>query len=328
MTTDPTTLEEARPPEEGALSEGAGPPEQDDAAAMAARLAEAGRAKRLNDRTRKILAYAVLTLFVVIAIGPAFYLISPAFRDSVSLFTYPPEWIPSEPTLENYRFLFSSTNYVRWAVNTLIFAGSTTLLTLATNTMAGYAFARLRFPGRNLLFFVILATLMVPVAAVLAPTYLTVTTIGDWPVIGNWIDTDTYLGLILPSAVSPLGVFMMRQFIETLPDGLYEAARLDGAGEWRIFTRIVLPLIKPALVVLGIFVFMLTWASYLWPLVAATDNEYRVLTVGIASLKGQFVTDWGILAAASLLTIVPVTIVFLFFQKWFVQASMAGALKQ
>jgi len=262
VTTDPVTLEEAPPPEETS-----------EAAAMAARLAEAGRVKRLNDRTRMIIAYVVLTLFVVIAIGPAFYLISPAFRDSVSLFTYPPEWIPSEPTLENYRFLFSSTSYVRWAINTLVFAGATTLLTLVTNTMAGYAFARLRFPGRNLLFFVILATLMVPVAAVLAPTYLTVTTIGDWPIIGNWIDTDTYLGLILPSAVSPLGVFMMRQFIQTLPDGLYEAARLDGAGEWRIFTKIVLPLIKPALVVLGIFVFMLTWASYLWPLVAATDNE-------------------------------------------------------
>ena len=316
MTTDPTTLTEAPPPE------------RDEAAAMAERLAAAGRSKRLSDRTRMILAYVILTLFVVIAIGPAFYLISPAFRDSVSLFTYPPEWIPSEPTLANYRFLFSSTSYVRWAINTLIFASCTTLLTLLTNSMAGYAFARLRFPGRNVLFFVILATLMVPVAAVLAPTYLTVNFIGDLPVIGDWIDIDTYLGLILPSAVSPLGVFMMRQFIETLPDGLYEAARLDGAGEWRIFTKIVLPLIKPALVVLGIFVFMLTWASYLWPLVAATGNDYRVLTVGIASLKGQFVTDWGVLAAASLMTIVPVTIVFLFFQKWFVQASMAGALKQ
>ena len=317
VTTDPVTLEEAPPKGEST-----------DAAAMAERLASAGRAKRINDRTRMILAYMVLSLFVLIAVGPAVYLISPAFRDSVSLFTYPPEWIPREPTLENYRLLFSNNSYVRWAINTLIFAGATTLLTLVTNSMAGYAFARLRFPGRNLLFFVILATLMVPVAAVLAPTYLTVNTIGDWPIIGDWIDIDTYLGLILPSAVSPLGVFMMRQFIETLPDGLYEAARLDGAGEWRIFTRIVLPLIKPALVVLGIFVFMLTWASYLWPLVATTSDDFRVLTVGIASLKGQFVTNWGVLAAASLLTIVPVTIVFLFFQKWFVQASMAGALKQ
>ena len=325
VTADPGTLDVTADP--GTLDV-TPPPGGDDDASMADRLAQAGRAKRLSDRTRMILAYAILTLFVLIAVGPAVYLISPAFRDSVSLFTYPPEWIPREPTLANYRFLFSSTSYVRWGINTLIFAGCTTLLTLITNSMAGYAFARLRFPGRNVLFFVILATLMVPVAAVLAPTYLTVRTIGGWPIIGDWIDIDTYLGLILPSAVSPLGVFMMRQFIVTLPEGLYEAARLDGAGEWRIFTRIVLPLIKPALVVLGIFVFMLTWASYLWPLVAASSTEFRVLTVGIASLKGQFVTNWGVLAAAALLTIVPVTIVFLFFQKWFVQASMAGALKQ
>ena len=120
----------------------------------------------------------------------------------------------------------------------------------------------------------------------------------------------------------------MRQFISTLPVGLYEAARIDGASEWRILFKIVLPLIKPALVVLGIFVFMITWANFLWPLVAASGDDYRVLTVGIASLKGQFVTHWGVLAAASLMTLIPVTIVFLFFQKWFVQASMAGALKQ
>ena len=288
----------------------------------------AARRRQRIDLVRKIGAYATLSLFVVISVGPAIYLISPAFRDSVSLFAYPPEWIPREPTLENYRFLFSNTEYVRWGINTFIYATGVTLISLATNTLAAYAFARLTFPGRRVLFFFILATLMIPVAAVLAPTYLTVRTIGDWPIIGNYIDLDTYGGLILPSAVSPLGVFMMKQFVETLPDGLYEAAKLDGASEWRIFRKIVLPLLKPALVVLGIFVFMITWASYLWPLVAATTNDHRVLTVGIQSLNGQFVTNWGVIGAAALLTIVPVTIVFLFFQKWFVQASMAGALKQ
>jgi ABC-type glycerol-3-phosphate transport system permease component len=210
----------------------------------------------------------------------------------------------------------------------LIYATGVTLVALVTNTLAAYAFATMKFPGHRTLFFLVLATMMIPVAAVLAPTYLTVRMIGGWPIIGNFIDLDTYGGLILPSAVSPLGVFMMRQFIETLPSGLYEAARLDGASEWRILRKIVLPLLKPALVVLGIFVFMLTWASYLWPLVAATNNDHRVLTVGIQSLNGQFVTNWGVMAAAALLTIIPVTIVFLFFQKWFVQASMAGALKQ
>lgn len=289
---------------------------------------QAARHKRTTDRIRKVGAYATLSLFALIAVGPAIYLISPAFRDSVSLFAYPPEWIPREPTLENYRFLFRNTEYVRWSINTLIYATGVTLVAVSTNTLAAYAFARLQFPGRRILFFLVLATLMVPVAAVLAPTYLTLRTIGGWPVIGDYVDLDTYGGLILPAAVSPLGVFMMKQFIETLPDGLYEAAKLDGASEWRIFRKIVLPLLKPALVVLGIFVFMITWASYLWPLVAATGDDHRVLTVGIQSLNGQFVTDWGVMGAAALLTIVPVTIVFLFFQKWFVQASMAGALKQ
>ncbi len=286
------------------------------------------RRQQVTQRIRKIAAYTVLSLFVLIAVGPVIYLISPAFRDSVSLFAYPPEWIPRNPTLDNFRFLLSNTSYVRWGINTLIYASGATLISVTTSTLAGYAFARLDFPGRRVLFFLILATLMVPVAAILAPTYLTVRTIGGWPIIGSFIDLDTYGGLILPSAVSPLGVFMMRQFIQTLPPGLSEAARLDGASEWRIFRKIVLPLLKPALVVLGIFIFMFAWASYLWPLVASTGDTYRVLTVGISSLQGQFVTNWGVIAAASLLTLVPVTIVFLFFQKWFVQASMAGALKQ
>lgn len=286
------------------------------------------RRQQVTQRIRKIAAYTVLSLFVLIAVGPVIYLISPAFRDSVSLFAYPPEWIPRNPTLDNFRFLLSNTSYVRWGINTLIYASGATLISVTTSTLAGYAFARLDFPGRRVLFFLILATLMVPVAAILAPTYLTVRTIGGWPIIGSFIDLDTYGGLILPSAVSPLGVFMMRQFIQTLPPGLSEAARLDGASEWRIFRKIVLPLLKPAMVVLGIFIFMFAWASYLWPLVASTGDTYRVLTVGISSLQGQFVTNWGVIAAASLLTLVPVTIVFLFFQKWFVQASMAGALKQ
>lgn len=287
------------------------------------------RAHRITKRVRAFGAYAILTVFVLIAVGPVIYLISPAFRDSVSLFAYPPEWIPREPSLENYRFLFSHTDYIRWGINTLVFASGVTIITVVTNTLAGYAFARLSFPGKKLIFFAVLATLMVPVAAILAPTYLLVREIGTWPIIGSpIIGLDTYGGLILPLSVSPLGVFMMRQFIQTLPDGLYEAAKLDGASEWRIFRRIVLPLLKPALVVLGIFVFMFAWAQFLWPLVATTGNDYRVLTVGIASLNGQFVTNWGVLAAASLLTLVPVTIVFLFFQRWFVQASMAGALKQ
>jgi len=271
-------------------------------------------------------SYAVLVLFTIISVGPALYIISPAFRDSKSLFSYPPQWLPNEFYLGNFQFLLTETNYVRWAINTLIFATGVTLIALVIDTLAGYAFARMQFPLKKTLFGLILATLMVPTAAVLAPTYLLVRFLDD--VTFGFIGIDTYPGLILPMTVSPLGVFMMRQFIETLPPGLYEAARIDGASEWRIFTRIVLPLMKPAIVVLGIFVFMLQWANLLWPLVATTKDETRVLTVGISTLQGQFVTNWGVIAAATLMTLLPITIVFLFFQKWFVQASVAGALKQ
>ena len=278
-------------------------------------------------RTAKTaVSYTVLVLFTVISVGPALYIISPAFRDSKSLFSYPPQWLPSEFYLGNFQFLLTETNYVRWGVNTLIFASGVTLISLVIDTLAGYAFARMQFPLKKTLFALILATLMVPTAAVLAPTYLLVRFLDD--LTFGLVGIDTYPGLILPMTVSPLGVFMMRQFIETLPPGLYEAARIDGASEWRIFTRIVLPLMKPAIVVLGIFVFMLQWANLLWPLVATTKDETRVLTVGISTLQGQFVTNWGVIAAATLMTLIPITIVFLFFQKWFVQASVAGALKQ
>jgi ABC-type glycerol-3-phosphate transport system permease component len=264
-------------------------------------------------RYRTALAYFVLGLFVLGALAPFMYLISPAFRDEVQLFSWPPQWF-----FGNFEFLFERTNFWRWALNTFVFAASTTVIHLVIASLAGFAFARMRFPGRNVLFFFILATLMVPLAALLAPLYLVVKEFGF---------LNTYWGLFLPMAVSPLGVFMMRQFISTLPEGIYEAARLDGASEWQVYRRIVIPLIKPALVVLGIFMFMSQWTNFLWPLVITTNDEMRVLTVGVAGLQGQFVTNWGVIAAGSLMTMVPITIVFLIFQRWFVRASLAGALK-
>ncbi len=289
-------------------------------------LEDLARQDALTRRAKSALSYFVLGLFVLISVGPILYVISPAFRESKSLFSYPPQWLPNSLYLGNFRFLLTETNYIRWGINTLIFATSVTLISLVIDTLAGYAFARMNFPGKKLLFGCILATLMVPTAALLAPTYLLVRNLDRWTF--GLIGLDTFGGLIIPMTVSPLGVFMMRQFIETLPKGLYEAARIDGASEWRIFTKIVLPLMKPAVVVLGIFVFMQQWANFLWPLVITTKDETRVLTVGIATLQGQFVTNWGVIAAATLMTIAPIIMVFLFFQRWFVQASVAGALKQ
>ena len=288
---------------------------------------EYGRAVR-RDRGGRIVkatvAYLFLALFAVIAIGPFLYLLSPSFRESYELFSYPPEWIPKSLYWGNFSTILHETSYLRWAVNTLVFATSVTLITLAINTMAGYAFARLRFPGRTGLFVLIIATLMIPTAVLIAPLYIMVSRMPGWTHAG----VNTYLGMILPMCASPLGVFMMRQFMSTLPEALVEAARLDGASEWQIFRKIVLPLMKPAIVVLGIFTFMFQWVNFLWPLVITTTDDMKTLTVGVASLQGQFVTNWGVISAAAVMTMLPVIIIFLIFQRWFVQASMAGALKQ
>jgi multiple sugar transport system permease protein len=269
-------------------------------------------------------AYAVLALFTVLAIGPFLYLLSPSLRQSYELFSYPPEWLPKTFYWGNFGTVLHQTSYLRWGLNTLVFAGAVTVITLILDTMAGYAFARLRFPGRTALFALVVSTLMIPTAAVVAPLYIEISRLPGWTHAG----VNTYPGMILPMVCSPLGVFMMRQFISTLPEGLVEAARLDGASEWQIFRKIVLPLMKPAIVVLGIFTFMYQWVNFLWPLVITTTDSMKTLTVGVASLQGQFVTNWGVISAAAVMTMGPVIIVFLIFQRWFVQASMAGALKQ
>jgi ABC-type glycerol-3-phosphate transport system permease component len=286
--------------------------------------AGAARRNRVIGLGKGFGAYAVLIVFAVIAVGPFVYLLSPSFRQSYELFTYPPQWIPDHFFTGNFGTVLNETSYYRWGINTLVFATSVTLITLVIDTLAGYAFARLRFPGRTALFALVIATLMIPTAAIVAPLYIMISRLPEWTHAG----VNTYPGMILPMVVSPLGVFMMRQFISTLPEGLVEAARLDGAGEWLIFRRIVLPLMKPAIVVLGIFTFMMQWVNFLWPLVATSTDSMKTLTVGIASLQGQFVTDWGVISAAAVMTMAPVIVIFLIFQRWFVQASMAGALKQ
>ena len=290
----------------------------------AAELERAARRNRFSRFGKALAAYVVLAVFAVIAVGPFLYLLAPSFRQSFELFSYPPDWIPNSLYTGNFATILHETSYVRWGINTAIFTTSVTLITLVIDTLAGYAFARLRFPGRTVLFVLVLTTLMIPTAVLIAPLYIIISNLPGWTHSG----INTYPGMILPMVVSPLGVFMMRQFISTLPEALVEAGRVDGASEWQIFRKIVLPLMKPPIVVLGIFTFMYQWVNFLWPLVITTTDDMKTLTVGIASLQGQFVTDWGVISAAAVMTMAPVIVIFLLFQRWFVQASMAGALKQ
>lgn len=266
-----------------------------------------------------IAIYGILALAVVVSMVPFFYVISSSLKDSVALFQYPPEWIPAEPTLKNYAALIEDYPFIRWTINSLIVATSVTLIKVVIDSMAGYAFAKMHFPGKDPLFLVVLMTLMVPFAATLIPLFI---------IVRDLHLTNTYIGLILPALANPIGIFMMRQFIETLPGDLENAARLDGCSEWQIFTRVILPLIRPGLVVLGVFLFMTQWTSYLWPLVIGTKQEMFTLTVGVQSLRALFSVDWGVLSAGAVLSMLPLVLVFIFLQRYFIAGSIAGALKE
>jgi ABC-type glycerol-3-phosphate transport system permease component len=237
----------------------------------------------------------------------------------MSLFAYPPDWLPNDPTLDNYRNLLNRYPFWRWLFNSFVVAGSVTAIKLVVDSMAGYAFAKMRFPGKDALFLVVLMSLMVPFASLLIPTFIIVRELGL---------LNTYWGLILPGLASPIGVFMMRQFIESLPNDLENAARLDGCSEFQIYLRVILPLVKPGLVVLGVFTFMVQWTSYLWPLVVVTKPEMATLTVGARSLTSTFTQDWGLNSAAAILSMVPMILFFIFLQRYFIAGSIAGALKE
>ena len=263
--------------------------------------------------------YGVLIVASIIAIVPFLYVVSTSFKDTVALFSYPPEWIPSEPTPTNFQTLLEEHPFFRWTLNSLVVASAVTIVKVVIDSMAGYAFAKMSFPGRDALFLVVLMTLMVPFAATLIPLFI---------IVRNLNLTNTYPGLILPALASPIGSFMMRQFVESLPSDLENAARLDGCSEFQIFRRVILPLMKPGLVVLGVFTFMTQWTSYLWPLVISTREDMLTLTVGVQSLRSLFTVNWGVLSAGAVLSLLPLILVFLFLQRYFIAGSIAGALKE
>lgn len=284
-----------------------------------AEMTRVATARRRGPSLYLIAIYGILALAAFIALVPFLYVISTSFKDTVSLFKYPPEWIPSEPTLDNFRGLLAEYPFIRWTLNSFVVASAVTLVKVVIDSMAGYAFAKMTFPGKDALFLVVLMTLMVPFAATLIPLFI---------IVRDLNLTNTYPGLILPALASPIGIFMMRQFIETLPTDLENAARLDGCSEFQIFRRVILPLIRPGLVVLGVFTFMTQWTSYLWPLVIGTKTEMFTLTVGVQSLRSLFTVNWGILSAGAVLSMLPLVLVFLFLQRYFIAGSIAGALKE
>lgn len=264
------------------------------------------------------ISYAVVVISVLIAMLPFLYIILTAFKESKLLFEYPPRWIPEQFYLGNFEVLLKN-NFLQWTFNTLFVALVVTGLKLLFDTMAGYAFAKMQFPGKEVLFVVVLATLMIPFAAILIPLYFLIRGMGL---------LNTYWALILPALANPIGIFLMRGFIEALPNDLENAARLDGASEFSIYRTIIIPLVRPAMVVLGVLTFNLQYTSFLWPITVISRPEMMVITQGLATQRGIITVDWGIFSAGALLSLVPITIFFLALQKQWIAGSLAGALKQ
>lgn len=265
-----------------------------------------------------IAVYLVLVIGLIAMIAPFLWMLSTSFKSTKAIFRFPPDWIPVQPTLAHYQKLFETLDFLTPFKNTVIVAVSITFLSLLICSMAGYAFAKFRFPGRDKLFIGLLGTLMVPGQITMIPVFL---------LLNKLRLLNSYPGLILPGLASAFSIFFMRQFIRTIPDELLEAARIDGASERYIFFKIVLPLCKPALATLGIFNFTGSWNSFLWPLIIASSEKMYTLPVAIANLGGQYQTDYGLQMAGAVVVIVPIIIVFLFAQKYFIKGITLSGLK-
>jgi multiple sugar transport system permease protein len=267
----------------------------------------------------KTLSYLVLSAATLAIVAPFVYVLLTSLKEGSTLFEYPPKWLPDPFYFGHYVRLLTGTNFPRWIFNSLFLATTVTVLSLAISSAAGYAFAKLEFPGKRIFFGILLMYMMVPFAALVLPLYQIVDAMG---LKNNW------LAVILPALASPFNIFFVRQFIMGLPGDLENAARLDGVSEFGIFWRIVLPLIRPGLVVLAVIVFTGEYMAFLWPLMILSDSDLQPVTVGLAGMRGYNMVNYQLFSAASLMATVPVAVIFFVLQKQFLARSMAGALKQ
>lgn len=266
----------------------------------------------------RALASAFLLLLASIVVLPFAWMLLTSFKTDRAVLSYPPGVWPTEWTLDNYVSIWRDLPFGKLIRNSLIFAGGVTLLSLFFDSIAAYAFARLRFPGRDGLFVLVLVAMMLPGQALFMPVYLVVRELG-------WLDSFT--GLIVPRAASAFGIFMLRQFFMALPRDLDDAARLDGAGEFRIYWSIILPLSKPALLTLAIFHFTNNWNDLLWPLLITSSDEMRTLPAGLAYYVSQYTVDYGPLMAGATIALAPLVLAFLFAQRFFIQGIAVTGLK-
>lgn len=261
--------------------------------------------------------YVLLVVGALLMIFPFIWTVVTSITPGATL-TTTPKLIPDEPSISPYIELFQRVPFARVIANSLIIAVISTLLQLITSAMAAYVFARMPFRGRGAVFVVYLATMMIPFQVLIVPLFAEMKTLGL---------INTYAGAILPTIASAFGVFLLRQAMSTVPYDLDQAATLDGAGHFRIFFQIMLPLVRPALATLAVFAFLNTWNSFLWPLIILRDPLMQTLPVALSSLQGQYSTQWDVLMAGSVVSIIPMFALYVFAQKYIVQGVAGTGLK-
>ncbi|HEY6801261.1 MAG TPA: carbohydrate ABC transporter permease [Agromyces sp.] len=263
--------------------------------------------------------YIVLTVGLVAMIMPFVWMILGAFKTDAEIRRNPTGFLPEQPTIENFETLFGRLDFTTFFINSIVVAVFVTLGNIVFCSMIGYALAKLQFRGKKLLFVIVIGTLMVPGVVTFVPLFVLTANLGL---------VNSYPGLILPFLISPLGVFLMRQFMLSLPDELIEAARIDGASEWRIFLRVIMPLCGPAVATLTILTFLASWNNFLWPLVVATTEDMYTLPVALALYSvGQNAARYGLMMAGAVVVVLPMLLLFLFLQRYFVQGIALTGIK-
>lgn len=272
----------------------------------------------MRSRPAAIAVHALLLAAAAVTLCPLAWMVSVSLMAPGEASTYPPPFLPREATLASYRALFAQEGMGRTFANSLLLAVSATILSLVFNVSAGYAFAKLRFAGRDRIFKILLGALVIPGQVAMIPLFLMLESMGL---------VNSYLGVLVPSVANVFGIFLVRQYALSFPDELLEAARIDGASELRIFRSIVLPVLGPILVTLAIFTFLGSWNDFLWPLIVLSDEDLYTLPVALASLSREHVQDTELMMAGSVLTILPVLVVFLALQRYYIRGLLAGSIK-
>jgi multiple sugar transport system permease protein len=268
---------------------------------------------------KQVTKYIIMSIIAIIFLFPLYWMFVSAIKPATDIFAVPPVFWPKEPVWGHFAEVFEQLPFARWLFNTAFVAGTITVVALFTHSMSAYSLSRLHYRGRNLMFIIIISTLMVPFSAVMVPLFILVRTFG-------WVNT--YWALIIPGIPNAFGIFLLRQFYIGIPREIEEAAIIDGASVFTIFFRIILPISKPILAALAVFFFLANWNNFLWPLIVINSNSLKMIQVGIAGYGGQYQNPWGDIMAADFMAMLPTLIIFIFLQRYLVTSITMSGLKE